>query len=99
LAEIEETMYQICIDLLKLRPHQYAAREGNEGDDNVARCWNDVCRGAGLVSLTAHILLGFIEERAGLDWEARTLERERRRGFGSDESADEGAESAEKAAT
>ena len=36
--------------------------------------------------------------QTGLDWEARVLEREMARGFGSDESADE-AEKAERAAT
>ncbi len=89
LAEIEERAFGVYSDLHKLRPHQYAAREGNEGDDNVARFWNSVCRGAEWLSLTAHILLSCIEERAGLDWETLMSERERRRGFASDESAEE----------
>jgi hypothetical protein len=97
LAEIEERAYQLSIDLIKLRPAQYAAREGNEGNDNAARCWNSVCRGAGWLSLVSHILLGYIEERAGLDWVALEREREKRRGWWPAEAADEGAEEAEKA--
>jgi hypothetical protein len=96
LAEIEERAFGVYSDLLELRPRQYATKEGNEGEDEIARWWNVTCQAMGKASLAAHILLGYIEERAGADWEALEREREERRGFGSDESADEVVEEAEK---
>ncbi len=99
LAEIEERAFGVYSDLLELRPCQYAAREGGEGEDKIARWWNVACQAMGEASLTAHILLGHIEERAGLDWEALEREREERRGCWPAEAADEGAENAEEAGT
>ena len=98
-APLEETAFQLYLDLYEMRPAQYAAREGVEGEDRLAWWWNEAARTVWTASMAVSILLGQLEERAGLDSEALEREREMRRGFGSDESADEVAEEAEKAAT
>jgi len=100
LAAIEELAHELAIALLELRPRQYAARAGNEGGDDLARWWNEACRAMGMASIAVGILLGCVEERAGLDWEASERARQERRGLWPPaESVAEASENAEGGAT
>lgn len=79
-TSLEERAFHLALDLCHIRPAQYAAREGEEGDD-VAFWWNRACRAVGIASVNVAALLCQLEERAGLDWEALEQEREQRRGL------------------
>jgi hypothetical protein len=83
LAKIEEQVFQLNVDLIKLRPAQYAAREGTKDihEDPVCFFWNESVRAIGMTMIAVNALLGFIEEKAGLDAEALEHERMLRRGM------------------
>jgi hypothetical protein len=65
-AAMEDAAYRLACDACEARPEQYAAREGAEGDDDVALWWNRAARDIqrGLVSLDS--LLCALEWKAGL---------------------------------
>ena len=96
-APLEETAFQLYLDLYEMRPAQYAAREGVEGEDRLAWWWNEAARTVRTASMAVSILLGQLEARAGYDSEALERQRDQRRGLWPAEAADEGAEEAEKA--
>ena len=62
-APLEETAFQLYLDLYEMRPAQYAAREGIEGEDRLAWWWNEAARTVRTASMAVSILLGQLEER------------------------------------
>ena len=88
LAELEEAAFQLNLNLCALRPAQYAARQGDEGDDELAVWWNEAVHVVGMGSIAVALLLSHLEERAGLDWENLERQREQRRGLVPSETAE-----------
>ena len=99
LTELEEAALQLNLNLCALRPAQYAARQGEEGDDELAVRWNEAVHAVGMGSIAVALLLGQLEERAGLDWVALEGQREQRRGLVPSEAAEDGTENATGAET
>lgn len=81
LAEIEERLYACYVDLEKLRPKQYAARqdEDEETQHELCLCWNDAVEEAKEAWWCLEELLQLLEARAGSP--ALYLDRARSRGL------------------
>lgn len=91
-APLEETAFQLYLDICAVRPAQYKAREGEEGDDKLAWWWNIACRSVRKGFFTVSVLLKLLEEHAGLDWEELERQRDQQRGLWEEEAADNGEE-------
>ena len=89
LAELEERAFQLAVDVTTSRPKIYAARQGAENEDELSACWNEAARAVEMASIAMSILLGWIEERAGLDWLALERQREQNRGLMLSEAAED----------
>ena len=78
-AEIEARAYQVDEDLCALRPARVAKCAGNEGDDDLARMWNEAAMAVVGASFAVADLLCCLEERARLDFEALQQQRDQQR--------------------
>ena len=87
-TELEERAFQLAVDVTTARPMVYATRQGAENEDELAKCWNQAAQAVEMASIAMSILLGWIEERAGLDWEALERQREQNRGLVHSEAAE-----------
>ena len=94
-ADWEERLWELLCDFSELMPRRRPSRQSEDKPD----FWGATSLHLQRASIAASIVRYELEEKAGLDAEALEREREKRRGFGSDESADEGAEGAETATT
>lgn len=63
---MEEAAYRLACDVCEARPKQYAAREGGEGDNDVALWWNRAARNVQVALISLNALLGSLEWKAGL---------------------------------
>jgi hypothetical protein len=100
MTALEETAFQLAVDIHAARPRQYAEREGKKGDDELALSWNRACRAVGTASIAVAIHLSLLEERAGLDSETLERQREERRGlWPCEEGEAKGTENAERASS
>jgi hypothetical protein len=81
LAEIEERVYAVYMDLEKLRPKQYAARqyEDEETQDELCLCWNIAVEETKETWGYLEELLVLLEQRAGLP--SLYLQRRKLRGL------------------
>ena len=65
-TEFESAAFQLAVDVCTARPRQYAEREDEEGDDELALWWNRAAREVQWASITLNALLGALECKAGL---------------------------------
>ena len=82
-AALEERAYGLFSDLVKLRPKQYAARQGDDDDTfgELGLCWNECVEAVKEAWECLQELLELLERRAGFPYRSLYLERARTRGL------------------
>ncbi|MCX7428905.1 MAG: hypothetical protein NTW96_25170 [Planctomycetia bacterium] len=80
---LEERAYGLFVDLVKLRPKQYAARRHDDEDlqGELCSCWNRAVEAVEEAWECLQELLEGLERRAGLPYQLLYLQRERSRGL------------------
>ena len=89
----EHRLWELLCDFSELMPHRRPSRQSEDNLD----FWGETSLHLQRASIAASIVRYEVEEKAGLVAAALEKERETARGLRDDESADEGAEKAERA--
>ena len=100
LTDLEETAYQLSIDVGKLCPHQYREWQAGWDEDTFGAVWYRAVAATKVAADAVDYVLGLAEERAYGEEAAEDMDsaRDRRRGLWPlPSAADEGAEKAERA--
>ena len=83
LTELEETAYQVSVDVGKLCPHQYREWKSGWSEDDYGAVWFRAVAATKVAADAVNYVLGLAEERAFGEEVAEDMddERDRRRGL------------------